>query len=263
MTLPSTPTQSPRSTSLPKRANASAPSSPWLTNSWSSPLPSRTFAKINLPCVRFNNTRPATRTTSSVDEPASMRSSQCSRTSRSECVRSNRTGYGSSPRARISSTFASRALNSSSTTAPSLRYALRRGSAASARSLWLPRCATPYGVAPLRPHGHLAIPIEDDPQPVQREPRFVMLHGTRVGDDRLGQSAGGDHLARSELGDEAVDEAVDLRAEAVDHARLDRLRRRLPDDVLRLHELDPAQSGGAPEERGHPELGARGDRTTE
>ena len=53
------------------------------------------------------------------------------------------------------------------------------------------------------------------------------------------------------------------RAEAVDHARLDRLGRRLADDVLRLGELDPPQAGGAAEQRVHRDLDAGEDRAAE
>ena len=55
-------------------------------------MPSRTFSKISRPCARFSSTRPATRTTSSVDAPASIVSSQCSRTSceRVRAIEANR-----------------------------------------------------------------------------------------------------------------------------------------------------------------------------
>ena len=56
---------------------------------------------------------------------------------------------------------------------------------------------------------------------------------------------------------------VDLTAEAVDRARLDRLDRRLADHVLRRDQLDAAQRGGALEQRVHRDLDAGEDRAAE
>src|SRR4051812_1364624 len=95
----------------------------------------------------------------------------------------------------------------------------------------------------------LPVPLEDDPQTVEGQPRLVVLHGPRVRQERLGQAAGRDDFTVAELGNEPVDEPVDLGAEAVDHAGLDRFGRRLPDDVLRFYELHTAQARGLAEER--------------
>ena len=143
--------------------------------------------------------------------------------------RSKRTGYGSTPGARSFSTLANRRSNSS-----------------------LPRHAAA-----------LAVPLEDDPQAAQGQPRLVVLDRPGERDDQLGQAAGGDHRALPELVLEPVDERVDLPAEPVDRARLDRLDRRLADHVLRRHELDAAQRRRAPEERVHRDLDAGEDRAAE
>src|SRR5690242_1009304 len=59
----------------------------------------------------------------------------------------------------------------------------------------------------------LPVPIEDDPQTVERQPGLVVLHGSRMRQEGLGQASGRDHFALAELGDEPVDEPVDLGAE--------------------------------------------------
>src|SRR3954452_12126268 len=155
-------------------------------------------------------------TTSSVDAPGSTLSSHSSRTFASVCVRWNVTGYGSSPRARIASTLARRFENSS----------------VALGSLSLTE---------------LLVPLEDDAETVERQPGFVVLHRARVRDDRFREAARGDDFARPEFGHEAVDQAVDVRADAVDHARLNRLGRRFPDHVLGLDQLHAVQARRARE----------------
>jgi hypothetical protein len=59
MTVPCTPTQSPRSRSR-SASNASSPTTAFDTNSWISPSRSRTVAKMSLPLSRMSMTRPAT-----------------------------------------------------------------------------------------------------------------------------------------------------------------------------------------------------------
>src|SRR4051812_23826216 len=107
------------------------------------------------------------------------------------------------------------------------------------------------------------VAFEDDAQTVQREPRLVVLDRAGERHDQLGETTGRDHGARTELGDEAVDDRVDLTAEPVDHAGLDRLDRRLADHVARRHQLDATQRRGAAEERVHRDLHTGEDRAAE
>src|SRR6476469_7539225 len=103
----------------------------------------------------------------------------------------------------------------------------------------------------------LAVAFVDEAQALEGEPRLEVLDRARVRHDQLRETAGGDHGARPELGLEAIDEAVDLPAVPVDRARLDRLDRRLADDVLRRDQLDSAQHRGAFEQRVERDLDAR------
>src|SRR5829696_689623 len=104
------------------------------------------------------------------------------------------------------------------------------------------------------------VALVDDAQALQREPGLVVLDRLRVRQDQLGETAGGDHRRRSQLALEAVHDGVDLSAVAVDRAGLDRLDRRLPDDVLRRDQLHAAQRGGALEQRIHRDLDPGEDR---
>ncbi|CAB4853296.1 unannotated protein [freshwater metagenome] len=106
MTVPCTPTQSPRSRPL-NDSNGSSPTTALETNSCTSPSRSRMVAKTSLPPSRDSMMRPAMATSKSVSTPAS--SPPCSsRSSASVWVRSKRYGYGLPPAARTSSTFCSR-----------------------------------------------------------------------------------------------------------------------------------------------------------
>ena len=67
------------------------------------------------------------------------------------------------------------------------------------------------------------IPFVNDTQSVEGEPRLDVLDVLGVGGDEPGQPAGGDHGRLAELVEDARDDAVDLRGEAVEHAGLDRL----------------------------------------
>ena len=144
ITVPSTPTQSPRSTSSTNRANASSPRSPLLTNSCSSPVPSRSVDEDELALVarqRAPGPRRARRRRSST--PASSLSSQ-SRAPRRAC------GCGRSgpdtDRRRVRASlrpWRGRVTNSS----PALRVSL--------------------------------VPLEDDAEAVERQPRLIVLHRAR------------------------------------------------------------------------------------
>ena len=106
ITVPDTPTQSPRSRDL-LDAHASSPTMAFEMKSWTSPERSRTVAKISLPESRLSMMRPATETASSVSTPGSN-SPQFARNSASVCERSNRYGYGFCPCSRMVSRSASR-----------------------------------------------------------------------------------------------------------------------------------------------------------
>ena len=71
MTVPSAPTQSPRSRSS-KAAWLSSPITARDTNSWTEPVPSRTVANVSLPWRRMSSSRPATLTVSSTSAPGSI-----------------------------------------------------------------------------------------------------------------------------------------------------------------------------------------------
>src|SRR5690606_15554261 len=76
-------------------------------------------------------------------------------------------------------------------------------------------------VTPKRWRGASSVALEDDAQPLEREPRLVVLDRAGVLDDRLRESAGRDHRALAQLGLEPIDQRVDLTAEPVDRPRLD------------------------------------------
>src|SRR5947207_1130753 len=108
-----------------------------------------------------------------------------------------------------------------------------------------------------------SVPFVHDPQTVERQPGLLVLDGGRERGDEGGQPAGGHHGAFAQLVDEAPHEVVDLAGEAVDGARLDRLHRRLADDVAGRDELDLAQPGGPAEEGVHRHLDAGDDGAAE
>ena len=101
------------------------------------------------------------------------------------------------------------------------------------------------------------VALEDDAQPVQGQPRLVVLDRVRVRGDERAEAAGGHDGGRPELLLEAPAQPVDLAGEPVDDARLDRLDRRPADHAAGLDQLDPAQGGGLAEERLEGDLDAR------
>ena len=106
ITVPSTPIQSPRSSSS-NAPCSSSPSTARLTKSCTAPSWSLMVAKVSLPWRRSNMMRPATRTATSVSVPASS-APNSARSSVSVRSRSKRTGYGSTPARRSASTSARR-----------------------------------------------------------------------------------------------------------------------------------------------------------
>ena len=116
MIVPWAPTQSPRSSSFTS-SNEASPITPFDANSCTCAPRSRIVAKTNLPVSRSNMTRPATVTSSPVSAPGSS-APHSRRTSASVCERSNRYGYGSSPRLRNSSTRARRRTRSAANPLP-------------------------------------------------------------------------------------------------------------------------------------------------
>src|SRR5262249_52590479 len=107
------------------------------------------------------------------------------------------------------------------------------------------------------------VPFEDDAQAVQGEPRFEILHRPRVRDDQFSEPTGRDHAAVTQFAFEPVAEPVDLRRDPVHRARLDRLDRRLPDDVLGRDQFNATQSGSAAEQRVERDLDAGENGTAE
>src|SRR5438309_10824901 len=92
------------------------------------------------------------------------------------------------------------------------------------------------------------VALVHDPQTVERQPGLLVLDGRRQGGDQRRQPAGGHHRALPQLVDEAPHEVVDLAGEAVDGARLDRLHRRLADDIAGRDQLHLAEPGCPAEE---------------
>src|SRR6266540_5426281 len=106
-TLPSTPTQSPMSSST-ARSKASAPSDCTVSMAWSWSSPCRRVQKASLPIERLSTILPATRTASPDSSPA-WRCFQPSATAASVWVRVKPTGYASMPAARSLVSFSRRA----------------------------------------------------------------------------------------------------------------------------------------------------------
>src|SRR5438034_9452725 len=121
------------------------------------------------------------------------------------------------------------------------------------RSSWT-RCRSPSTAAADRS----AVPFPDETQPVEGEERVDELDRRRVRGDQVRKTTGGDRArVDRELVANAPDDAVHLAGEPVDESRLEARDGRLADDVLRLDEVDFAQTGCPGEQRVHGDLDPR------
>src|SRR5205085_6405181 len=111
---------------------------------------------------------------------------------------SYRRAKGSTPRARSRSSF------------------WRRAATASASLPWASSCSESAASLPASPSSGDSfiadrVPLEDEPEPFEREPRLVVVHRGAVGDDELGQAAGGDDRGLPELLGDPFDHPVHHR----------------------------------------------------
>src|SRR5919201_4303284 len=209
-----------------------------------SPVASRMVAKEILPCRRNRTIRPATAARWSASCPGSKPSnSKCSPAA--SAVLSNRRANGSTPAKRSRSSFSRRA----------------------ARTSWSrPPCSPPSGwpvgsTTSLIPAGVLLV---DQPEPLQGEPRLVVVDGLAEREDRLGQPSGDHHGgAAAELLLHPLDHPVDFRGGAEQQPGLDALNGVLPDDRAGRAELHPGEPRRFREQRpgGDPDAGR--DRTAQ
>src|SRR5882762_7904127 len=81
---------------------------------------------------------------------------------------------------------------------------------------------TPSALGAAFSWGALDVAVVDEAEAFEGEPGLVVLDGARQRHDEDGQTAGGDHGALAQLGLEAVHHRVNLPAEPVGGARLDR-----------------------------------------
>src|SRR5439155_303989 len=101
-------------------------------------------------------------------------------------------------------------------------------------------------------------------EPGEGEERVDELDRRRVRGDQVGETTGGDRArVDRELVANAPDDAVHLAGEPVDESRLEARDGRLADDVLRLDEVDFAQTGCPGEQRVHGDLDPRCQNTAD
>src|ERR1700679_2753979 len=96
----------------------------------------------------------------------------------------------------------------------------------------------------------VVIALPDEAEAVEGEGLVDLLDEAGVGGDEPGEAAGGDGFGGgAELGDHALEDAVDLADGAVVEADLDVVRGVGADDLGGLFDFDAGEAGGAGEER--------------
>src|SRR4051794_783047 len=98
--------------------------------------------------------------------------------------------------------------------------------------------------------------LVDEAEAVEREPGLAALDVLRQRRDQPGQPAGRDDRALAELVLDALAQAIDLRGEAVDGARLDALDRALAQHAAGLDQLDGPERGGPTDQGVHADADA-------
>src|SRR6266536_1466739 len=235
-TGPAAPTMSPRSRSS---SSAHEPSSieSCEQNSWRSPDRSRITTKATPPRRRSITIRPATVRTWSVSWPRS-RESNSRRTSAASASLAKFSAKGGTPRAFSRSSVSRRAA-----TTLDRRPRSSSGSWPEGPVSWVvpdsSGCSS--GGSGIR----AGVPVEDQTEPLEREPRLVVVDPLAVRGDDLRQAAGDDDRGvAAQLLLHPLHDAVDLGGGAEHEPGLQRVDRVLSDDGLRRDDLDPGQARG-------------------
>src|SRR6266536_5421824 len=239
-TGPAAPTMSPRSRSS---SSAHEPSSieSCEQNSWRSPDRSRITTKATPPRRRSITIRPATVRTWSVSWPRS-RESNSRRTSAASASLAKFSAKGGTPRAFSRSSVSRRAA-----TTLDRRPRSSSGSWPEGPVSWVvpdsSGCSS--GGSGIR----AGVPVEDQTEPLEREPRLVVVDPLAVRGDDLRQAAGDDDRGvAAQLLLHPLHDAVDLGGGAEHEPGLQRVDRVLSDDGLRRDDLDPGQARGLRDE---------------
>src|SRR4051794_20754905 len=220
---------SPRSMSSTS-ANTSSPSESCEQKSWMSPVPSRSVKNTSFPKRRARTTLPATATSSEVSV-SGARSAYRWCSSAAVALGSKESANGSTPRSRRSSSRARRA-SSSSRSRPAGSSGIGGG-----------------------------VPLVDDAESFQREPRLVAVDRVGVRDHDRREPARRHHRRGAELLLHAVDHAFELRGGPEHDAGLDRLDRVLADRGPRREQLHLREARGGREEARSGDLEAGRDRS--